>query len=269
MGTRLAIVVTLCFLALFYFRDSPYLAPVRNKAVDVVAVIYSVAAAPLEALTDIQSSWSDMKALREENRRLRQENLVIKGQTQRLASVVAENTRYRALLNSAEIIEADVMVAEVIGLTSDPARHLLILDKGSRDGVKVGQPLLGAEGLMGQVITVGEESSQALLISDSTHAVPVHVNRNGVRGVAEGTGETDHLIVRHIAATTDIAVGDLLVTSGLGGRFPRGYPVAVVTSVAHEPGAAFATIAAKPLAQLDKGRHVLLALTNQAVPLVE
>jgi len=152
------------------------------------------------------------------------------------------------------------MVAEVISVTADPARHLLVLDKGRADGVLDGQPLLGAAGLMGQVVMLGEHTSRAMLITDATHAVPVQVNRSGVRGLAEGTGNLDHLVVRHVAATTDIQVGDTLVTSGLGGRFPPGYPVAEVTAVESEPGAPFTTVIARPLAQLDRGRHVMLAM---------
>lgn len=134
-----------------------------------------------------------------------------------------------------------------------------MLDKGQRDGVAVGQPLLGAEGLMGQVVLAGQTSSRALLITDAAHAMPIQVNRNGVRGIVEGTGELDTMVVRHIAATTDIVVGDLLVSSGLGGRFPPGYPVAEVTEVNLKPGDAFATVTAKPMAALDRGRHVLIA----------
>lgn len=252
--------LAVCFGALFVFRDHPRLEPVRSFAVDASALVYRVATAPRDGWEGLVEYFQSRRTLREENARLRQENLVIKGQTQRLAAVLAENARYRALLNSAEIVEDEVMVAEVISVSADPSRHLLVIDKGSADGVRKGQPLLGADGLMGQVVLVGHDTSRALLITDSTHAVPVQVNRNGVRGLAEGVGDLGNLIVRHIAATTDIVVGDTLVTSGLGGRFPPGYPVAEVVSLGVEPGAAFITVTARPLARLDRGRHVMLAL---------
>lgn len=253
-------VLVVAFAALFLLRDNPKLEPLRAFATDASAVIYSVATAPRNAWDGAREYFRSRAALREENARLRQENLVIKGQTQRLVAVLAENARYRALLNSAEIIERDVMVAEVISVSADPGRHLLVLDKGRDQGVRIGQPLLGADGLMGQVTQLGDSTCRAMLVTDATHAVPVQVNRNGVRGLAEGTGDLSRLLVRHVAATTDIKVGDLLVTSGLGGRFPPGYPVAEVTSIDIEPGASFAMVSARPLAQLDRGRHVMLAM---------
>ena len=115
---------------------------------------------------------------------------------------------------------------KIVSISADPARHLLVLDKGSNQGVFKGQSLLGAEGLMGQIVLVGANSSRAMLITDAAHAVPVQVNRSGVRALTEGVGNINELIVRHVARTTDIKVDDVLVTSGLAGRFPPGYPVA-------------------------------------------
>lgn len=259
MGYRLFAVLVLCFVGLFWWRDHTALAGVRAFATDVTGSLYQIAGTPARLWDGLGEFWVSRTALQEQVRRLEQENLVIKGQTQRLAAVMAENARYRALLNSAALVANEVMVAEIIGVTPDPSRHILMLDKGRSDGVTAGLPILGADGLMGQVITVGENHSQALLITDLTHAVPIQINRNGVRGIAEGAGDLNTLIVRHIAATTDIKVGDLLVTSGLARRFPQGYPVAKVISVELAPGEAFATVHAAPLAALDKGKHVLVA----------
>ena len=231
-------------------------------AADTTAWMYRVATAPRDAWVELTSFFTSRAQLREVNERLRQENLVLSGQAQHLAAVLAENARYRALLNSAEEIDEAVLVAEVIAVTPDPARHLLVLDKGQRDGVEVGQPLLGADGLMGQVVLAGRRSARALLITDASHAMAIQVNRNGVRAIVEGTGELDRMVVRHIAATTDIVQGDLLVSSGLGGRFPPGYPVAEVTEISLQPGDAFATVTARPMAALDRGRHVLIAIGN-------
>lgn len=262
MGWRLVFVLIVCFAALFIFRDNPKLAPLRAVTVDATASVYRLATAPINLWGNLADFMRSRELLREDNARLRQENLAIKGQAQRLAAVVAENARYRALLNSADVVQGDVMMAEIISVSADPARHLLVLNKGLDDGVTRGQPLLGADGLMGQVVLLGNDTSRAMLITDSTHAVPIQVNRNGVRGLAEGTGDPDHLIVRHVAATTDIVVGDILVTSGLGGRFPPGYPVAEVQSIDIAPGAAFATVTARPLAKLDRGRYVMLVVNS-------
>lgn len=254
----------LCLASLLWFRNDSRLEGARVLAADTTAWMYRMATAPRDAWAELTGFFTSRAQLREENERLRQENLVLSGQAQHLAAVVAENARYRALLNSAEDINEAVLVAEVIAVTPDPARHLLVLDKGQRDGVAVGQPLLGADGLMGQVVLAGQSSARALLITDAAHAMPVQVNRNGVRGIVEGTGELDRMVVRHIAATTDIVQGDLLVSSGLGGRFPPGYPVAEVTEVLLQPGDAFATVTARPMAALDRGRHVLIAIGNTA-----
>ena len=199
--------------------------------------------------------------LLEENERLHRENLLQRGRSHQMASLQAENVRLRALLNSTALLRDDVLVAELIGVSPDPERHQLVLNKGQGDGVFVGQPLIDAEGLMGQVVEVGGLNSRALLITDATHSVPIQVNRNGVRAIAEGTGALGSLDIKHVSATTDIQVGDLLVTSGLGGLFPAGYPVAVVKEVERDPGETFARVLAVPSAALDRTRHVLLVFT--------
>jgi rod shape-determining protein MreC len=156
-----------------------------------------------------------------------------------------------------------VLVAELIGVSPNPLSHTVVINRGANEGVFEGQPLLDAFGLMGQVIEVSEHSSRVLLISDATHALPVQVNRNGVRAIAEGTGDLNRLRLRHVSNTTDIREGDLLVSSGLGKRFPVGYPVAEVESVVRDPGQAFATVIARPMARLDRSRHVLLVFDSR------
>lgn len=136
------------------------------------------------------------------------------------------------------------------------------MDKGSADGVFVGQPVLDAQGLMGQVIRVSRYVSRVLLISDVNHSVPVQVVRSNLRLIARGTGTTRQLELMHVQDTADIKKGDLLVSSGLGGRFPVGYPVGVVNHVEHDPGKPFAKVTATPSARLDRSRHVLLVFTE-------
>jgi rod shape-determining protein MreC len=231
--------------------------------------VLAAAATPVYWIADLPSrlgDWSETHVqsrtqLLEENARLRRENLVLQGRSHQMASLQAENVRLRALLNSSAMLRDDVLVAELIGVSPDPMRHLLVLNKGEQDGVFVGQPLIDADGLLGQIVEVSSISSRAMLITDATHSIPVQVNRNGVRAIAEGTGVLGMLEVHHVAATTDIREGDLLVTSGLGGRFPVGYPVAVVSEVERDPGQPFARILARPSAALDRSRHVLLVFT--------
>ena len=231
----------------------------------------SVIATPFYWVADIPSQifhWSDdnihsRKTLINDNKRLIAEALLLKAQVQKLASLEAENVRLRELLNSSAILDDSVLVAEMVGVSPDPLHHQIIVNKGKEDGLYVGQPVIDALGLMGQIIEVGPLQSRVLLITDAAHALPVQINRNGVRSVAEGVGLLHELILQHVAATTDIKVGDLLVSSGLGQRFPVGYPVAVVTEVVIDPGQAFAIVKAKPSAALNRSRHVLLVFSNR------
>jgi rod shape-determining protein MreC len=245
-------------------------ADLRFNRLDTTRSVLDTLASPVYWLADIPSrigSWTDEHIrsrahLLEDNDRLQRENLVLQGRSQKMASLQAENLRLRALLNSSAILRDDVLVAELIGISPDPVRHQLVLNKGKLDGVFVGQPLIDDAGLMGQIVEVSTATARALLITDATHSVPVQVNRNGVRAIAEGTGLLDSLEIHHVSATTDIQEGDLLVSSGLGGRFPVGYPVAVVSLVERDPGQAFARVLATPSAALDRSRHVLLVFTS-------
>ena len=248
------------------------IADLRYSGLATVRAVVDTALTPIYLIADIPSAvdeWQEAhlrsrSRLLDDNDRLQRENLVLQGRSQQLASMQAENTRLRALLNSTALLRNDVLVSEVIGVSPDPVRHQLVLDKGREAEVYLGQALIDAEGLMGQVVEVGATTSRVLLVTDPTHSVPVQVNRSGVRAVAEGVGSLDQLAIHHVAATTDIQVGDLLVTSGLGGRFPIGYPVAVVAEVVRNPGEAFARISATPTAALDRARHALLVFGRPA-----
>ncbi len=250
------------------------LADLRFNSLDNTRAALDTLAAPVYWIADIPSrvgEWSETRlqsrsSLLEDNDRLRRERLVLQGRSHRMASLQAENVRLRSLLNSSAILRDDVLVAEMIGVSPDPVRHQVILNKGERDGVVIGQPLIDENGLMGQIVEVSKLNSRALLITDTTHSIPVQVNRNGVRAIAEGSGTLGSLEVHHIAATTDIREGDLLVSSGLGGRFPVGYPVAIVTRVDRDPGQTFARIQARPSAALDRSRHVLLVFSARETP---
>lgn len=249
-------------LAATFMTES--VAPIRAK-LDVVAV-------PFYWLSDIPSrlnNWFDdsmvsRDELIDENRALKGELLIHRRKLQQFAALAADNARLRQLMNSAELVQDRVLIAELIGVSPDPSEQVVTVNKGSEQGVFVGQPLLDAYGLMGQVIEVNPYFSRVLLITDANHALPVQVNRNSVRAIAEGTGDSYKLELRHVSNTVDIKVGDLLVSSGLGGRFPVGYPVADVIAVEHHRGQSFATVVAKPKAQLDRSRHVLLTFSGDS-----
>lgn len=250
-------------VALLIFADIQMttLDKARSFLENLTTPIYWVADLPSRIGLWGESRLQTRSTLMEDNERLRRENLILQGRSQQMASLQAENVRLRALFNSSALLRDDVLVAELLGVSPDPARHQLVLNKGNGDGVFVGQPIIGADGLVGQIIEVSATTSRALLITDATHSIPVQVNRNGVRAIAEGTGLLGSLEIHHVSATTDIRQGDLLVTSGLGGRFPVGYPVATISEIERDPGETFARITAVPTAALDRSRHVLLVFT--------
>ncbi len=203
---------------------------------------------------------ADRDALQVQNESLRLNNLLLNRRLQQMASLMAENQRLRALLNSSETVSESVLIAEVIGVDPDPFRHEIVLNRGFHDQVSVGQTVLNEKGLTGQIIKVGPNTSRVLTVTDNRHAVPVRNNRNGVRAIAVGAGLLGKLNLSHVPDTADIQVGDLLVSSGLGGRFPSGYPVAEITYIEHDPGKPFAKVEAKPKSELDKLHHVLVVI---------
>ena len=200
--------------------------------------------------------------MREEIKLLEKDLLLLQAKTEKMAALTAENNRLRDLLGSAAKLQDNVVVAELIGVAPDPEKHEVVIDKGATDGVFIGQPLLDAKGLMGQVVDVSRYSSRVLLISDPSHSVPVQVARSNLRLVAQGTGSTNRLELMYVQNTADVGAGDLLISSGLGGRFPVGYPVGVVNKVEHRSGGPFSTVTAIPSALLDRSRHVLLVFTE-------
>lgn len=224
--------------------------------------LYSITNVPRQISDWAGERFSSKKRVLEENEALREELLIHKRKLQQMAAIYAQNIRLQQLMNASESIQERVIVTELTGVSPDPLAHIVIIDKGSQHGVYLGQPLVDADGLMGQVIEVSPFSSQVMLITDNTHALSVQVNRNGVRAIAEGVGDLYRLELRYVSDTVDIQEGDLLESSGLGQRFPRGYPVAVVETIKHDPGQPFAEVIARPVAQLNRSRHALLVFVG-------
>ncbi len=252
--------IALALVAINLYTD--WLDPVRAKLELLSTPFFKVVNAPSQVYEWGEEALVSREELQSDNKALRAELVIHKRKLQQMGALAAENVRLRQLLNSAKIISDRVLVAELISVSPDPLIHSVTLNKGSVDGVYMGQPLLDAHGLMGQVTHVGEFQSRALLITDATHALPVQVNRNGVRAIVEGVGDLYKLDLRHLANTVDIRKGDLLVSSGLGQRFPVGYPVAEVVSVVRDPGQPFAQVEVRPKAQLNRSRHVLLVFSE-------
>ena len=234
------------------------LQPLRSFISIVTYPIYLVADAPKEVSQWFTEVTTDEQTVLEQNQELKKEKMRLKARLQKLKALEAENLRLRNLLDSSFKVGERVLIAELSSVELDPYRQQIVISKGSRSGVFKGQPVLDANAVMGQVVSTSPLHSTVMLITDASHALPVQVLRNGLRTVAVGTGNIDSLNLPFLARNADIVQGDQLVTSGLGGIFPPGYPVATVTSVTQEPGQHFATISAEPLAHLDRSREVLL-----------
>jgi rod shape-determining protein MreC len=241
----------------------------RQHHLDALRSTLSVVVYPLHYLASlpdtlgraVEGRLADEEVLRRDNESLRESNLVLKARLQKLEALEAENMRLRDLLGSSFKIGDRVLIAELLSVALDPYRQQVLINKGSSSGVFVGQPVLDANAVMGQVVRVSPFSATVLLITDASHSLPVQINRNGLRTVAAGTGLINQLELPHLQNNADVQAGDLLVTSGLGGHFPPGYPVARVAEVRQEPGQPFATVIAEPTARLDRSREVLLVWT--------
>lgn len=237
---------------------SNYLDTARYWLHSAVNPLYAVVQTPFDAWNWVIGSFADRSRLRTENKQLQEELRVARTKLLQFDALNEENRRLRAIRAASEGIGDRTLIAEIIRVDVNPFRHLVRINKGSVDGVFKGQPILDAFGIVGQVMEVDRYSAQIILITDAEHATPVQLNRNGIRSIAVGTGDIDKLRLPYLTVEADVKVGDLLVSSGLDGIFPAGYPVARVSKVELDPAATFAVVEADPLAELDRDREVLL-----------
>ena len=235
-----------------------YLDSMRGVLLAAVYPLQVVVDAPIRAGDWVVESLSSRSSLVSQNESLRQDQLLTRSRLAKFAELEAENKRLRNLLDSSAKIADRVLIAELMAVDLDPFSRRIIVNKGTRDGVVVGQSLIDSNGIMGQVVTAGPVSSNALLITDPNHAMPVQINRNGLRAVAVGMGSINLLELTNVPKNADVRIGDLILTSGLGGRFPSGYPVGRVVEVDRDRGQAFSSVRVKPSAQLERNREVLL-----------
>ena len=263
---RLLVLVVLSVALMVVDARFTVLKPVRSQMSLVLMQSYWIADLPQRLYQGVASQFGSRTELIAENEKLKTEGLLLQGRLQKLAALTEQNVRLRELLNSSALVNEKVEVAELIGMDPNPFTHRIIINKGERDGVVLGQPVLDARGLMGQVVELMPYTSRVLLLTDTTHSIPVQVNRNGLRAIASGTGNPERLELRHVADTADIKEGDLLVSSGLGQRFPAGYPVATVKEVIHDSGQPFAIVRAVPTAALNRSRYLLLVFSDSRSP---
>ena len=246
-------------------QRSKWVEPLRYGVGYLTAPVHYLAHLPVDSARWLGRLSETRSNLMESRERLERQVLILEQKVQRLAVLQAENVRLRELLNSSANLDASVLVAEIIGVDPDPNRQELVINKGGQDDVLQGQAVLESQGLIGQVVEAGPLSARVLLITDASHAMSVQVNRNGVRAILAGTGQGSRLRLLYVPDTADIKEGDLLVSTGLGQLYPRGYPVARVSRVSHQSGAAFADIEARPTARLDRVSHVLLVQSMEPV----
>ncbi|MDD0997233.1 rod shape-determining protein MreC [Pseudomonas sp. TNT2022 ID1044] len=263
---RLLVLVVLSVALMVVDARFTLLKPVRSQMSLALMESYWITDLPQRLWQGVASQFGSRTELVAENEKLKTENLLLQGRMQKLAALTEQNVRLRELLNSSALVNEKVEVAELIGMDPNPFTHRIIINKGERDGVVLGQPVLDARGLMGQVVELMPYTSRVLLLTDTTHSIPVQVNRNGLRAIASGTGNPERLELRHVADTADIKEGDLLVSSGLGQRFPAGYPVATVKEVIHDSGQPFAIVRAVPTAALNRSRYLLLVFSDTRTP---
>ncbi|WP_284202933.1 rod shape-determining protein MreC [Psychromonas marina] len=255
---RLSIVIA--FSVILFLADSQLnlFASSRVYLNSLVSPIQYIADAPQKLSRVISDNLLTREALKDRNQELEKENLFLKADRLLLTQLENENKQLRELLNSQRSFSNKRMIAEVMSLRSDPFTHQLLINKGASDGVYVGQPVINEEGVVGQISQVGSTTSRVLLIVDASHGIPVRVQRNDIAAVVHGSGAWNKLNIPFVQSNADLKEGDLLVTSGLGGRFPAGYPVATISHFNYQQGALYAQVTATPVALLDRSRYLLL-----------
>lgn len=236
--------------------------PIRDTLHAAYNPIYQLANYPVLSSQWLSQQAKSEEVLRRENTAMQAELLQAQVRLQKLAELSAENSRLRGLLDTPLILDGRLLIAEIIGTDTNPLRHILVINRGQKDGVFIGQTVLDNQGVMGQVLAAYPQSSRILLLSDKEHSASVRVERTGMRAILTGTGDSGSLLLEYVPNTADILVGDRLITSGLGERFPAGYPIGVVSSVHQQGSQEFAEVRVKPIARLEGSHHVVLLFSK-------
>jgi rod shape-determining protein MreC len=267
LGARFLLLAIVCVALMLLDQRQHQLARVRQALSVVVYPVRVLVDFPFRAWQSASTNLAERSALINENEQLKRERLDMQLRLQRLDALQTENDRLRQLLDSTERVGLRALVAEILSVDLNPYRQRFDLNRGLTDGVYVGQALLDAQGVVGQIVRVDAFTSEAVLITDADHAVPVIVNRNNLRTIAVGLGDSSRLRLPYLTNSADIKEGDLLVTSGLGGVFPAGYPVGRVVEVRLQPEQSFSEVIAEPASALDRDREVLLVWNDQPAPI--
>lgn len=255
---RLLLMLIISAALIFFDHKMKSFEIVRGYLQSIVSPMQYIANTPKQMMTWTAENVITRKALMEENQALKINELRYQEQLMQLDIVRQENDRLRSLLASPLRSEMKKMVAEILSVDSDPYTHQIVINRGANDGVYEGQPVVDEQGIVGQILLVGTTTSRVILVTDVTHAVPVRVSRNGIRMLASGSGRIDRISHAYVPHSADIRTDDILVTSGLGGKYPEGYPVSKVTLVRKDESRPFAQVLSTPIARIDRLRYLLL-----------
>ena len=257
-GLRLTLICILSLILMVLDHQNQHLVKIREALSIVVYPVQAVINAPFALGRWADETFSTRGKLIDENRGLHQEVLMQGARLQRMIALEAENLRLRALLDSTAKVADRVLIAEIVSVDMNPFRHTILINKGGRDGVYVGQALIDAAGIVGQITREQPFAAEAMLVTDADHALPVEIARNQLRTIAMGTGDINRLALPFLPRNADVQAGDLLVSSGLGRAFPAGYPVGTIVDIRGKTGQPFLEVDAEPSAALNRIREVLL-----------
>ena len=264
LPNRLALTLLLSVALILFDHKFDGFGTTRVYLNSLVSPLQYLANLPGQLLNASASRFVSHERLFNDNAKLTHDAMVMNGQLQRLTFLQQENDRLRSLLNSPVQDNTSKIVAELMAVDNNPYSHQIVINKGAINDVYEGQPVLDAKGIVGQIMQVSSTNSRVLLIADVTHAIPVRVARNNVRLIASGSGSLDELLIQHVAHSSDLKIGDILLSSGLGNIFPEGYPVATIISIIRDEGRPFSQVRATPIAQLDRLKYLLLLWSERS-----
>ena len=263
MGLRALLFLVLSLSLLLCERNWSNFSAIRSVLSTLTAPIQYSIDGPVEISKAVSASFVSKKKIIKENEQLRDSQFLLQEQVQRLKFLEQENLQLRNLLNSSKQFHVKTLAAQLLSIATSDFNQQAIIDKGRHNDLYVGQPVLDAYGVLGQVVTIGLTTSKVMLLTDSRSAVPAVIVRNNLQVIVAGAGEADTLRLVNIPETSDIQIGDFLVSSSLGQRFPEGRPIGIVNSIKRVPGERFMSITVSPSAHIDRSHHVLLIWVEQ------
>lgn len=255
---RLIFYLAMAMVLMVLDHRNGWLWRMRYATAIVVEPVYRLASLPADGFHTLSVAFADRRMLTEQNQRLREDLLLANAKLNRMAAVAEQNQRLKELLDTQHSLDLHVQLARVIGMDMGAFRHRMMINLGARDGIRSGQPVIDAHGVMGQIVDVLPNSATVMLVTDPDHALPVVIQRTGLRTVAYGSRNGEQLTLPNVPMAADVRPGDKLLTSGLGGRFPQGFPVGEISSVDPAPSGMFLEARAQPSADLDRSDEVLV-----------